>query len=67
VGVVKRSYPADGRTISAFSVDVAFRYVFLPPAYGETQGQIEHIEIEGDPPAPIDEVEIAVDDPDPDV
>lgn len=66
VGVVKRSYPADGRTVAAFSVDIAFRFTFLPPAYAEVQGQIEHIEIEGDPPAPIDEVEISVDAPDPD-
>lgn len=67
VGVVRRSYPADGRIISAFSVDVTFRYVFLPPAYGEIQGQIEHVEIEGDPPGDVQDVEISVDDPDPDV
>lgn len=65
--LVKRSYPADGRVIGAFSTDVQFRYTFLAPAYEEEVGQIEHVEIEGDPPGDAEDVEISVDDPDPDV
>lgn len=58
-----RSYPADGRIISAHSFDVQFRTVFdFDPE--ESEGQIEHVEAEGE--GGLDGVEISVDDPTPD-
>lgn len=66
LSTVTRSYPADGRIVSAHSFDVQFRVVFDFDASDESTGQIEHIEVEGDS-ADVLDVEISVDDPTPDV
>lgn len=66
--VVKRSYPADGRIISARSFDVVFRTVFdFDTSEDGPVEQIEHVEAEGGPDTDVDGVEISVDDPTPDV
>ncbi len=44
---VRRSYPADGHTISAASFDVAFRTEFTFDATGEDAGLIERVVGEG--------------------
>ncbi len=67
---VSRFYPADGRTISAHSFDVGFRVLLDFDASSEDGGLIEHIEVDGAAVAPPDtndlaDVEIAVDEPDP--
>lgn len=64
LATVSRSYPADGRIVSAHSFDLAFRTVFDFTA-DEEQGQIEHVEAEGD--GDLDGADISVDDPTPDV
>lgn len=65
---VSRSYPADGRIVSARSFDVAFRFIFDFDTTGDDPvQQIEHVEAEGDAPGDLADVEIAVDDPSPDL
>lgn len=59
-----RTYPADGRVISAHSLDVRFRVVFTFDATGEDAGLIEHVEA-GGAADPVDAIELAVDDPSP--
>lgn len=44
---VSRSFPADGRVISAHSFDVQFRAVFDFDASGEDAGLIERVEADG--------------------
>ena len=62
LAVTKRSYPADGRMISAHSFDVQFRTVldFDPE---ESEGLIEHVEGEGE--GELDGADFSVDDPTP--
>jgi hypothetical protein len=67
---VSRSYPADGRVVSAHSFDAAFRVLLEYDASDEDGGLIEHVEVEGAVATPPDvndlaDVEIAVDEPDP--
>jgi hypothetical protein len=65
---VRRSYPADGRIISAHSFDVQVRFIFdFDTSEDDPVGQIEHVEAEGEAPGDLIGVEIAVDDPTPDV
>jgi hypothetical protein len=59
---VSRSYPADGRVVSAHSFDVQLRVLLEYDATGEDAGLIEHVEAEG-----LDDLdfEVSVDEPDP--
>ena len=59
-----RSYPADGRIISAHSFDVRFRTVFTFDATGEDAGLIETVDATGDA-TPIEGIELSVADPTP--
>lgn len=62
----RRSYPADGHRISAASFDITFRTEFTFDPEGEDAGLIEHVTVEGEGDEDaIDEVELTVDDPDP--
>lgn len=66
LATVSRSYPADGRIISAHSFDVAFRTVFDFDTTGDAPvGQIEHLEAEGED-GDVDGESVGVDDPTPD-
>lgn len=66
LATVSRSYPADGRVISAHSFDVSFRTVFdFDTSEDDAVGQIEHIVGEGE--GDLDGADISVDDPTPDV
>ncbi len=60
-----RKYPADGRTISAHSFDIAFRFILDGEATGEDAGLIEHVVDTGATLS--DDVDVLpdVDDPDP--
>lgn len=63
-GTTSRAYPADGRIISAHSLDVGFRFTFVFDATGEDAGLIEALEslgVDGD----VDDVAVDVVDPDP--
>ncbi len=62
LATVSRSYPADGRIISAHSFDVALRVVFDLDS-GEDAGLIESVEALGDAPGELDGVAIEVDAP----
>lgn len=61
---VSRSYPADGRIVSAHSFDVGFRFTFVFDATGEDAGLIETVDalgVNGD----VDDIAISETDPDP--
>jgi hypothetical protein len=60
---VRRSYPTDGRIISAASFDVAFRTEFTFDATGEDAGLIERVVAEGE--GGLAGADVDVTDPDP--
>ncbi len=60
---VRRSYPADGHTISAHSFDVTFRTEFTFDATGEDAGLIERVVAEGE--GGLAGADVDVTDPDP--
>lgn len=65
LATVSRSYPADGRIVSAHSFDVQFRTVFdFDTTEDDAVEQIEHVVGEGE--GGLDGADISVDDPTPD-